>query len=64
MTEDVIKNRLETAKSELSKLSEYDYIVVNGTDMIDEAAREIIGIVNAEKLHVSRAGDFQTKFFA
>ncbi len=62
--EEVIRNRLETAKVELAKMQEYDYFVVNGDNMIDDAARKIIGIVEAEKHRVMRSGDFTKKFFA
>lgn len=61
--DEVITNRLETSKAELAKLSEYDYIVVNGDGMIDEAAKTIINIVNAEKYRVSRAEEFVNSFF-
>ena len=64
VSEDVIQKRLATAKKELSKLGEYDYIVVNGDNMVDEAAHEIIGIVGAEAHRVSRNEDFSDKFFA
>lgn len=62
--EEVICRRLETSKMELSKLSEYDYIVVNGNDMIDSAADKIINIVDSEKLRVSRSEEFANSFFA
>ena len=61
--EAVIAKRLATAKTELAKLPEYDYIVVNGTDAIDKAAADIIGIVDAEQHRVERAGDFAQRFF-
>ncbi len=61
--DEVITNRLETSKAELAKLTEYDYMVVNGDGMIDEAARTIINIVNAEKHRVSRAEEFVNSFF-
>ncbi|MBE6612333.1 MAG: guanylate kinase [Ruminococcaceae bacterium] len=64
VSEDVIQKRLATSKKELAKLSEYDYIVVNGDNMVDEAAHEIIGIVDAEMHRVSRNEDFTSKFFA
>ena len=64
VSEDVIQKRLSTAKKELKKLGEYDYIVVNGDNMVDEAAHEIIGIVYAETHRVSRNEDFANKFFA
>ena len=62
--EEVIRKRLDTAKVELSHLSEYDYVVVNGDNMIDNAARDIIGVVEAEKLRVARQPEYTEKFFA
>ena len=62
--EDVILKRLETARVELQKLGEYDYIVINGENMIDEAVHRIIDIVRAEQSRVSRADEFTKKFFA
>ncbi len=64
VSEEVILNRLATAKKELSKLGEYDYIVVNGDNMVDEAAHDIMDIVYAETHRVSRNNDFTSKFFA
>ena len=64
VAEEVILNRLNTAREELSRLSEYDYIVVNGSGKIDDAARDIIGIVEAEKHRVKNTNDFANKFFA
>lgn len=64
VAEEVIRNRLDTARVELAKMSEYDYFVVNGDNMIDDAARQIIGIVDAEKHRTSRTNDFTNKFFA
>ena len=63
VAEEVILNRLNKAKIELSQLTAYDYIVVNGDNMIDTAAKEIIGIVEAEKHRVENAGDFTKQFF-
>ncbi len=63
VAEEVILSRLDKAKIELSKLEAYDYIVVNGDDMIDAAAKDIIGIVEAEKHRVHNAGDFTKQFF-
>lgn len=62
--ESVIAGRLATAKKELAKLSEYDYIVVNHDGAVDQAAADIIGIVNAEQHRVERSADFAEKFFA
>lgn len=46
--EDVIKKRLNTALSEISKSGEYKYNVVN--DDIDRAVEEILNIVSNERL--------------
>ena len=42
-----IKNRLSRVEYELSKQSEYDYVVVN--DKIEQAYEDIIAIINKEK---------------
>lgn len=62
--ESVIRNRLETAKVELGKIGEYDYIVVNGDGMVDAAVRSIFDVVDAERHSVSRNKDFVKDFFA
>ena len=62
--ESVIAGRLATAKKELAKLAEYDYIVVNHDGAVDQAAADIIGIVDAEQHRVERSADFADKFFA
>ncbi len=62
--EEVIRKRLDTAKVELSHLSEYDYVVVNGDNMVDTAAHDIIGVVEAEKLRVARQSEYTENFFA
>ncbi len=62
--EEVIRKRLDTAKVELSYLSEYDYVVVNGDNMVDAAAHDIIGVVEAEKLRVARQSEYRENFFA
>lgn len=64
VAEEVIRARLETARVELAQLDRYDYIVVNGDNMVDEAAQSIIGVVDAEKHRVSRNDEFTKKFFA
>ena len=62
--ESVIAGRLATAKKELAKLAEYDYIVVNHDGAANQAAADIIGIVDAEQHRVERSADFAEKFFA
>ena len=62
--EEVILRRLEAARYELSQLSKYDYIVINGNDKIDDAADRIIAVADAERSRVARSGDFCERFFS
>lgn len=54
-SQEVIKNRIETAKSELKMMINYDYSVVN--DEISNAVDAIKAIIKAERLKVSRVID-------
>ena len=47
-TEEQIVSRLQTAEEELSRINEYDYIVVN--DTIEKASEDLLTILRAEKL--------------
>ena len=51
-TEEVIRQRIETANKELLIAENYDYAVINNT--VDKAVDEIIEIINAEHSRVSR----------
>jgi guanylate kinase len=51
-TEQQISMRLGKAKSEMDKIAEYDYVLVN--DRIDNVVSRIECIIEAEKLKVSR----------
>lgn len=44
--EERIRKRMERAKTELSEKGTYDYVIVN--DSVDEAAQEIVTIMNRE----------------
>ncbi len=46
--EEVVINRLLTAKEEIKRVSEYDYVVEN--DDLDEAVEDVITIIKAERL--------------
>lgn len=46
--EDVVIGRLMTAKEEIKRVSEYDYVVEN--DDLDEAVSDVITIIKAERL--------------
>jgi guanylate kinase len=51
-TEQQIKTRLGKASSEMNKMVEYDYIIVN--DSVNKAVKSIEYIIEAEKLSVKR----------
>ena len=51
-TEEKIQKRLHNARQEVKYLSRYDYCIVN--DDLDEAWRELRGIVRAERLSTKR----------
>lgn len=55
-TPEALERRLSEAKNEISLIDQYDYIVVN--DDVECAAKEIVGIVRAEKCKVGRNMDF------
>jgi guanylate kinase len=44
--------RLATAERELQRLSEYDYVIVNQRDRLDQAVADLKAIVLAERLRV------------
>lgn len=62
-TEEVIKRRLATAVLEIDSIPRYDYVVINRDGEIDEAARAILDIVNAEKHAAKRNTDIQKNYF-
>jgi guanylate kinase len=49
-TEDAesLQLRIATARQEMARLNEFDYVVVNPQNKIDEAVQAIIAIINAE----------------
>ena len=58
-TPEVIGRRLEAARSEIAHVSEFDYVILNND--FDEATRDLIAIVRAERLRLpsqlARHGD-------
>jgi guanylate kinase len=57
-----IEIRLENARKEIEAADRYDYLVVN--DEIDEAAREIMAVITAERLRrARRLESFLERFF-
>jgi guanylate kinase len=50
--EDAIVRRLDTARREVSAVTEYDYVVVN--DALERCVAELAGIVTAERARLAR----------
>ncbi len=55
-TMEVIKKRMETAKWEMTKIVKYDYVIVN--DTVDNAAKKLEDIINAQRLTVLNNNEF------
>ncbi len=53
-TEDpgMLAMRIATAREELRRLPEFDYVVVNREDQLDEAVQKVIAIMTAERCRV------------
>ena len=62
-TEEKIRERLARTREELKDLCIYDYVVYNRDGEIAEAAEDILAIVRAEKLSLSRNPDAEKKYF-
>jgi guanylate kinase len=52
-SEESLRRRLETAARELARIPEYDYLVVNHRDRLDDAVAEIRHIIAAERCRVN-----------
>ena len=48
-TEEALRRRIETAETEMERRDEFDYVVVNHNDRLDEAVEEIDRIIQKEK---------------
>lgn len=53
--EDAIRRRLDTARREVSAVTEYDYVIVN--DVLDRCVGELAAIVAAERARLGRRQD-------
>ena len=51
-TPDERRIRLKTAERELQRMSEYDYVIVNHRDRLDQAVGDLKAIIQAERLRV------------
>jgi len=45
---DGLKNRIATAREELKRKNEFDYVVINRDNHLDEAVDTILAIIRAE----------------
>jgi guanylate kinase len=43
-----LRIRIATAREELQRIPEFDYVVVNPADRLEEAVQDVIGIIRAE----------------
>lgn len=49
-----LRIRIATAREEMARIPEFDYVVVNETDRLDNAVRDVIGIIRAEHCRVQQ----------
>jgi len=61
--EDKIIKRLAKSHSEIAAAKKYDYIVFNHDGKAEDTANSIFGIVNSERLAVSRIDDLERLYF-
>jgi guanylate kinase len=47
-SEEALRERLQTAHLEMARIPEFDYVVVNRRDMLDEAVDDVAAIIQAE----------------
>lgn len=52
--EDQLRIRIATARNEMERLDEFDYVVVNRDDCLDETVESILSIIHAEKSRVEQ----------
>lgn len=55
---DVIEARTERAYEELRLAHDYDYIIVNGENSVEETAQKLLDIASAERFRTARNTDF------
>ncbi len=61
-SEEVILHRLSAAREEINHVDEFDYVIVN--DQFDEAERDLLAIVRAERLRLGRQSDLHQAMIA
>ncbi|MFZ2486525.1 MAG: guanylate kinase [Anaerolineae bacterium] len=45
--------RIATAREELRRLNEFDYVVINREDLLDDAVQQVLAIMSAERCRVN-----------
>jgi guanylate kinase len=50
---DQLKMRIATARQEMKRILEFDYVVVNREDALDETVEQVLSIIRAEKSRVN-----------
>ena len=63
-TEEKILARLEKTKKEIAQAEQYDYVVVNETGRVKEAAEDVLAIVRAEHHAMKRNLGIPERYFA
>ncbi len=53
-TDEERRIRLATAEREMQRMSEYDYVIVNQSDRLEQALRDLKAIIAAERLRLCR----------
>ena len=51
-SEEALRTRLENARQEMTRVDEFDYIVVNRDGELDKTVKMIMSIIDAEKCRV------------
>jgi guanylate kinase len=49
-----LKRRIATAREEMKRLPEFDYVVVNRDNKLNETVKQIMAIITAEKCRVKQ----------
>jgi len=49
---DKLKMRIATARQELKRIVEFDYVVINRVDALDETVSKVLSVISAEKSRV------------
>jgi guanylate kinase len=47
-SEGALRQRLATARKEMARIPDFDYVVVNGRDELDAAVNDVVAVIRAE----------------